>query len=698
MMSEFDTAHREVMKALEGFNTGLASEAMKPLAGLDAHHEAMKALEGFNTGLASEAMKPLAGLDTAHEVMKALEGFNTGLASEAMKPLAGLDTAHREVMKALEGFNTGLASEATKPLAGLDTARREAMKALEGFNTGLASEAMKALPRLDTAHHEVMKALEGFNPGLASEAMKSLAGLDTHREVMKALAGLDTHHEVMKALEGFNTGLAREATKPLEGFNTGLVSDALKALPRFDTGLVSEALKALPRLDAALFGEAWDERLAAAVGRLDRAEDIITAASEPERAVEALATDMDTVREAAPPEAREGVNKWVQWFWIYLAQKLVLDPALDPALEQAMEAAREMALRLVVVLMVITTEPTLPTPPPSPTLQQPAALAPVSAPPEALILPGGWSVEGLPAMVLRAGPQAAERTVEFFTAQIRNPHTRAAYGTAVTRFFTWCDARGLELAQLSPVAVATYIEEMQSVYRAPTIKQHLAAIRRLFDFLVIGQVVPANPAASVRGPTHVVKTGKTPVLQPAEARLLLDSIDTSTLIGLRDRALLGVMVYSFARVSAVVNMRVEDYYQQGRRWWLRLQEKGGKHHAVPVHHKAEAYLDAYLAAAGIAAEKDSRLWRSMPLAGGLGARRLSRVDVFRMIKRRVKAVGLGEANCHTFRATGITAYLLNGGTLERAQAIAAHESPRTTKLYDRTADEVTVEDIEKIWI
>ena len=158
------------------------------------------------------------------------------------------------------------------------------------------------------------------------------------------------------------------------------------------------------------------------------------------------------------------------------------------------------------------------------------------------------------------------------------------------------------------------------------------------------------------------------------------------------------MVYSFARVSAVVEMRVEDYDQQGKRWWLRLQEKGGKHHAVPIHHKAEASLDASLAAAGIAAEKDAPLWRSMPRAGGLSPCRLSRVEVFRMIKRRGTAVELGEANCHTFRATGITTYLFNGGTVERAQAIVAHESPRTTKLYDRTADEVTVEDIEKIGI
>ena len=250
------------------------------------------------------------------------------------------------------------------------------------------------------------------------------------------------------------------------------------------------------------------------------------------------------------------------------------------------------------------TDPTRPTPPPAPA---PPSEATVVALPTALVLPGGWQIEGLPDIVRRAGPQAAERTVEFFTAQIRNPYTRAAYATAVTRFFTWCDARGLALAQISPIAVATYIEEMQRGYRAPTIKQHLAAIRRLFDWLVTGQVVPANPATSVRGPTHVVRTGKTPVLQPAEARQLLDTIDTATLRGLRDRALLSVMVYSFARVSAVVGMRVEDYYQQGKRWWIRLQEKGGKHHAVPVHHKAEASLDAYLAAAGIAAEKDALL-------------------------------------------------------------------------------------------
>ena len=583
-------------------------------------------------------------------------------------------------------------------LSGIDMpSLHETMK---GIDMPSLRETMKGIdmPSL----HETMKGID--MPSLR-ETMKGIY-MPSLRETMK---GIDTPslHEAMKgidmpslheALKGIDTPSLHEA---LKGIDTPSLHEAMKgidmpslheALKGIDTPSLHEALKASLGVDHSLFGEAWDERLAAAVGRLEtRAEGILAAPPEPElKTVEALSADMGAVIEAAPAEAREDTKTWLTWLLVFLVDAIAGDPAK--------EALRHALMKLLVVLFVMITDPTLPTPPPAPALQQPDALAPVSAPPEALILPGGWQIEGLPDIVLRAGPQAAERTVEFFTAQIRNPHTRAAYGTAVTRFFTWCDARGLELAQISPIAVATYIEEMQRGYRAPTIKQHLAAIRRLFDWLVIGQVVPANPAASVRGPTHIVRTGKTPVLQPAEARQLLDTIDTSTLRGLRDRALLAVMVYSFARVSAVVGMRVEDYYQQGKRWWLRLQEKGGKHHALPVHHKAEASLDAYLDAAGIAAEKSSPLWRSMPRAGGMGARRMSRVDVFRMIKRRVKAIGLGEANCHTFRATGITAYLLNGGTLERAQAIAAHESPRTTKLYDRTADEVTIEDIEKIVI
>ena len=233
---------------------------------------------------------------------------------------------------------------------------------------------------------------------------------------------------------------------------------------------------------------------------------------------------------------------------------------------------------------------------------------------------------------------------------------------------------------------------------APTVKQHLAAIRALCDWLVVHQVLAVNPAAAVRGPKHVVTKGATPVLTPAEARALLDRIDTGTRVGLRDRALLSVMVYSFARVSAAVGMRRQDYFRQGTRGWLRLHEKGGKRHDVPAHHRAEEAVEAYLAAGGIEDAKVP-LFQSVDRAGGLSGRPLGRRVVLAMIKRRASAAGLPASTCcHTFRATGITAYLSNGGTLEHAQRIAGHASPKTTKLYDRTADTITLDEIERIVI
>ncbi len=306
----------------------------------------------------------------------------------------------------------------------------------------------------------------------------------------------------------------------------------------------------------------------------------------------------------------------------------------------------------------------------------------------------------IPTIIANAGEKASRRFIEFFTANIRNRNTRQAYAHAIGRFLDWCETNRLGLDDLDPVAIAAYVEQLMTINSAPTVKQHLAAIRMLMDWLVVGQVLPFNPAASVRGPRHVVKKGKTLVLSAEQARQLLDSIDTSTLVGLRDRALIAAMVYSFARVSAVINMNVEDYWQNGKRWWLRLKEKGGKHHELPAHHSAEEYLDAYLLAAGIAVLPKTPLFRS---ASGrtdrLSEKRMSRKDVWHMIRRRGCKAGLPSGTCcHTFRATGITAYLANGGTIEKAQTIAAHESPRTTKLYDRTSDEITLDEIELIRI
>jgi len=305
----------------------------------------------------------------------------------------------------------------------------------------------------------------------------------------------------------------------------------------------------------------------------------------------------------------------------------------------------------------------------------------------------------LPAIITASGPAAPERFLEFFAANIRNPHTRRAYARQAMQFLAWCEGRGVtRLPDVRPLHVAGYIEAMPA--QAQTVKQALAAIRMLFDWLVIGQIVPANPAGSVRGPRYSYKKGKTPVLSHEDARALLDSIDTSTLIGLRDRALIGLMVFSFARIGAVLGMRVDDYYLNGRRHWVRLHEKGGKFHEVPVHHNAEDYLHAYIAAAGIAEEGKQPLWRTAQgRTKRLTANALQPREALAMIKRRAKAAGLPLTICnHTMRATGITAYLENGGTIEKAQTIAAHESPRTTKLYDRRSDQISLDEIERIII
>jgi site-specific recombinase XerD len=321
----------------------------------------------------------------------------------------------------------------------------------------------------------------------------------------------------------------------------------------------------------------------------------------------------------------------------------------------------------------------------------------------------------VPAAIAGAGEHAVRRFLEFFAATIRNRNTREAYYRACCSFFAWLDINGVtDLADIEPIHVAAYVEALQATAAKPTVKQHLAAVRMLFDWLVVGQILAINPAHAVRGPKHVVKRGKTPVLIVDDARHLLDSIPVTRkvkqpdgseaelpdIVGLRDRALIAVMTYSLARVGAVVGMRVEDYYPEGKRWWVRLHEKGGKRHEMPAHHNLETYLDAYIDAAGIRDQAKAPLFRSAVwFSGALTGEAMHRVDAYRMVRRRTAAAGFTQRlGCHTFRATGITAYLEGGGSLEHAQTMAAHESPRTTKLYDRTSDAITLDEVERIKI
>ena len=307
----------------------------------------------------------------------------------------------------------------------------------------------------------------------------------------------------------------------------------------------------------------------------------------------------------------------------------------------------------------------------------------------------------LPLLIADAPPQAQRRFFEFFAATIRNAHTRRAYARGVCDFLDWCsDHSVVALGQIEPLHVAAWIEDLGRDVAVPTVKLRLAAIRHLFDWLVTGQIVPHNPAISVRGPAHSVRRGKTPVLDPREARALIDAIDVTTPIGLRDRALIGLMVYSFARVGAALSMRVEDVFVQNRRLWVRLHEKGGKRHEMPCHHNLEDYLHAYLEGCDLRIDRKEPLFRTIGRGtGALSGTPLPQASAFQMVRRRAAAAGIETAiGNHSFRATGITAYLKNGGTLERAALMANHASTRTTQLYDRRHDDVTLDEVERVMI
>jgi site-specific recombinase XerD len=306
----------------------------------------------------------------------------------------------------------------------------------------------------------------------------------------------------------------------------------------------------------------------------------------------------------------------------------------------------------------------------------------------------------VPALIAAAGEEAARHFLNFFIASIRNRHTRRSYARQARLFLSWCEQHGLQdVRHIRTEHVAAYVEVMSRGTLEPaSVKQALSALRMLFDWLVVHQVVAHNPTDAVRGPKLSVTEGKTPNLPAEEVAVLIESIPTDTLVGLRDRALIGLMAYTFARVGAALAMNVGDYYPEGKQWSVRLREKGGKRKQIAVHHMLEGYMDSYLAAAGISEDKGTPLFRTARgKTGQLTQARMSQPDAWRMLQRRAKKAGVSTAICnHSWRATGITVFLENGGAIEMAQYMAGHADPRTTKLYDRRRQQATRGEVERI--
>lgn len=309
------------------------------------------------------------------------------------------------------------------------------------------------------------------------------------------------------------------------------------------------------------------------------------------------------------------------------------------------------------------------------------------------------STEGLPGLVAEAGPAARFAWEEFLFGRLRNHHTRRAYGRAVGRYLDWCEKRSIGLRHVSPRDVGQYMDELPGAL--PTKKQHLAALRHFFDQLVTRHAVLLNPAASVRSERYQVVEGKTPEITVEQARRLLRSIGTGHVVGLRDRAIVGILVYTAARVGAVAKLRVRDYFDAGDQFCLRFTEKGGKSRDIPVRHDLQQFLTSYLAVDGIAsAAPEVPLFRTtVRRTKQLTEHPMTAGDMGRMVKRRMRDVGLpARLSPHSFRVATITDLLSQGVPLEDVQHLAGHADPRTTRLYDRRQRRVTRNIVERISI
>ena len=324
--------------------------------------------------------------------------------------------------------------------------------------------------------------------------------------------------------------------------------------------------------------------------------------------------------------------------------------------------------------------------------KSPTELLPVS-----VAVPQVPNANRSPALIAAAGPAAQFAWDEFIYGQIRNPHTRRAYSHAVRQFLDYCRELDLDLPQVAPRDVGLYLDGLN--YAPGTKKVHLAALRHFFDTLVTRHVVVLNPAASVRGDRLQVIEGKTPEIGVEQARRLLKRIDASHVVGLRDRAILGVLIYTAARVGAVAKLRRGDFYSVIDQYFLRFTEKGGKSREIPVRHDLRGFVLEYLAVGDFEyADKSAPLFRSaIRRTRRLTQQGMTADDIGRMVKRRAKRSGLSDRlSPHSFRVTTITDLLSQGVSLEDVQNLAGHADPRTTRLYDRRQQSVTRNIVERI--
>lgn len=603
---------------------------------------------------ASDAMKDVLRVDTSMlDIGKTLAGqmdaaarFKSALLidTSAFDALKNVTFASDAISDALR-VNTSAFTAATKALS-MQAETAAAMKAALQIDTSALDWAKTVAPQFDTVR-PLVAALQRAVPEFPKFEISSAV-----QEAMKNLAAMNMAPQLAAALEP-PAGLG-DLMRDVAQFRTSIDASALFQAQQAAASIASSFR--LSDLTPERFGIVLTEgeTEAAFVRLMLKARAITEKDDATTEDVIAFAVAADAATAAASQKDKGKVAVFLNNLWLAVLIEL---------LAAGIIAGGKTFLLPYLVALPLSFQPV-----PPPVL--PPAPAPFTAPssPTALGVPRAWEIEGLPQIIRRAGPEAERRTIEFFEEGVRNKNTRQAYAQAVMRFMNWSEERNLELADITVFTVSAYVTEMNREYSARSVRQHLGAIRGLFDHLVAGGVVPMNPASSVRGPQDGPAKTKTraATVQPQEIRLLLDSIDTGDCSGLRDRALIATMAYAFARVSAAVAMDVKDRFERDGHVYLRIHDRHGAYE-IPVHANALGYLNAYLASAGIGDQPDSPLWRTMTKERGFSADRMSRVDIFRMVKRRVSDSALSSSiNCDGIRAAGIAAYLASGGARARA--------------------------------
>jgi site-specific recombinase XerD len=308
--------------------------------------------------------------------------------------------------------------------------------------------------------------------------------------------------------------------------------------------------------------------------------------------------------------------------------------------------------------------------------------------------------EQVPQIIQIAGDSARFAWEEFFYGRIRNGHTRRAYLRAVSYFLRWCESHKIAIAQISPAHIGIYMDCLTIATASK--KQVLAGLRHFFDGMVTRHAIAFNPALSVRTERHSIIEGKTPEITVKQARILLQSIDTTNIVGLRDKSIISILIYTAARIGAVSKLKVKDLYDSGDQYCLHFIDKGGKSREIPVRHDLQGLLVEYLRSANLMlGHDDTRPFFTTANRNSkqLTHRTMTANDIGRMVKRRMKAAALPDRlSPHSFRVATITDLLEQGVPLEDVQHLAGHADPRTTRLYDRRQKKVTRNIVERISI